>query len=135
MKYVLSNLIFSLMLTWPVISFAKESTFRLTCSYSHSKDANGIISPVAEEVHLITVMHSSNGSAVIKKQGVNVEFLGVVKGGEVSGEVRYKKDGRLIHQTLLVNRYTGSFMNTHTIGFAKSVSRYGSCFPAQEGFY
>jgi hypothetical protein len=132
MNKPLSVLIFAAFLGASIHASAAENTIRLICKYSHTIDDQGKSSGTSGE-DLITVKYSSNGKAVIKKQDLGAEFTGTVNEEQISGETRYKMQDSVFHQTLLINRYTGTFEITFGIeGKNGGLIHYGKCKPATE---
>jgi len=110
-------------------TYAEENTIRLICKYSHTIEADGTSSRTTGE-DLVTVNYSDNGVAIIKKQGLGAEFIGTISDEKIQGETEYEISGSKIQQTIVINRYTGTFEITfHIIGAKGGLIHCGICEP------
>jgi len=106
---------------------AEENTIRLVCKYSHTIDADGASSETSGE-DLVTINYLDNGQAIIKKQGLGAEFIGKISEEEIKGDTEYEISNLKVQQSILVNRYTGSFEITfRTVGSKGGLIHYGTC--------
>ena len=139
MRKTLSLLMFAAVLISPLAFSTEENTIRLVCNYTHTIDYHLQISGTTGE-DLITVVYSKNGSAAIKKQDSGGEFSGVVNDEEIYGERSYhmqiSKAHETFHETLLINRYTGSFKMTFGAeGKEGGLIHYGKCKQATDKLF
>ena len=114
---------------------AEQNIIRLICKYSYTIDADGKTSETSGE-SLFTVMYSDTGEAKIRKQALGAEFTGKISDEEIYGETEYVISPSTIQQTIMINRYTGSFEETFNIIGAKGgLIHCGSCEMAKEKIF
>lgn len=113
-------------------AWADDTVIRLVCRYSYTIDDKGVKSETTGE-DLVTVKHSRDGKATIKKQGLGAEFYGTITDEQIVGETSYKIHETTWHQELRINRYTGAFEITFgVLGKETGSIHYGKCIPATE---
>ena len=113
---------------------AASEMLRLICTYSYSVDDKGQRTPTSGE-HLITVSHSGDGRAIIKKQGLGAEFTGSISHEEIRGETQYQIGGITFKETIEINRFTGSLVAMFGTPNGSGIVYYGTCRPASKQLF
>ena len=103
---------------------SKKNKIRLSCKYSHTIDEKGDKDTSGED--LITVIYTDDGEAVIKKEGLGALFEGTITDDEIKGTTEYKIQKVECEETIVINRYTGSFNINMKIGDSGMV-HFGTC--------
>jgi hypothetical protein len=114
----------------PLSSMAANS-LKLICAYKFTVVANGHRSPTTGE-KLFSVAPTSNGRAVINKEGLSAAFAGRISDDAIQGQTEYQLQDITIKETLEINRFTGAFTNTFGNKSDAGLVHFGTCRPVSK---
>jgi hypothetical protein len=110
----------------PLEGMARDLPMYLVCTYTHTVDDKGSAPTSGEK--LITVTQLKNMRVEIKMDGLGARFSGTISSDEIRGETEYEIQDRAYRQTLNINRYTGEFTNSFSVGRTNDgLIHFGKC--------
>jgi hypothetical protein len=128
MSWLSMSLIALTLATDPIRAAERDdSTIRLNCTYSYSIDSKGDHSGTSGE-KIFTVERLKDGLVNIHQEGPDGPYSGTIVPNEISGELTYKLGGRVISQSIVINRYNGQFKETFHVENSKGgLIHFGNC--------
>lgn len=120
----------------PSYVIAELQTIRLICTYSHTLNLEKNETKVTGGEYLVTVHQDKDGTAVIKKDDLDAEFIGEVTEEYITGKADYKIQDINVKQSLSINRYTGFFEVSFELpNKSGGLIHYGNCNIAKEKLF